>query len=110
MTKGAVVTAVVVGGVVILGGAAIAMAYTSKPVVRPFVAPPPPPPPPQTIGGLIATAGGQLLDQLGHNDIVKTYTGGESAGSYIVKNVATGGLYGTAEGAKNVAKKVWSWL
>lgn len=103
------ITAVVVGGVVILGGTVIAFAAGSKPAVGgPQYIPPPPPPPPLTPGGLLVTAGGQLLDQLGHNDVVTTYTGGEKAAPYIIKNIATGGLYGTAKGAVNVGKKIIS--
>lgn len=107
MSKGAVVAAVVVGGVVILGFAAMASAST-KPVILPDLAPPPPPPPQDSLGRYIVQEGGKALDELGHSDIVKTYTGGEKAAPYIIKNLATGGLYGTAKGAVNVGKKIWS--
>lgn len=107
MHKGAVVAAVVVGGVVILGIAGYAMA-SSKPVILPNLGPPPPPPAPDSLGRYIVQEGGRALDQLGHSDIVKTYTGGEKAGSYILKTVATGGLYSTGKGAVSVGKKIWN--
>jgi hypothetical protein len=109
MAKGAVVAAVIVGGVVILGIAGFAAAST-KPVILPDLGPPPPPPPPDSLGRYLVQEGGKALDELGHSDIVKTYTGGEKAGPYIVKNLATGGLYGTGKGAVNVAKKIYSWF
>lgn len=106
MSKGAVIAAVVVGGVVILGGAALAMA-SGKPSY-PNLAPPPPPPPQDSLGRFIVREGYAALDEFGHSNVVTTYTGGEKAGSYIAKNLATGGLYGTVKGGVNLAKKAWN--
>lgn len=107
MSKGAVVAAVVVGTVVIIGGAALAMAST-KPNPYPDLAPPPPPPPQDSLGRYLVREGGAFLDELGHNDYVKSYTGGEKAAPYVVKNLATGGLYGTVKGGVSLAKKAWN--
>jgi hypothetical protein len=110
MSKGAVVTAVVVGGVVILGAAVLAFA-SSRPVVpgKQYI-PPPPPPAPLTPGQLIVQTGAAVLDKLGHSDVVTGVTGGENAKGYIVKNVATGGLYSVYAGAKSVGSKIASWF
>jgi len=105
VSKGAVIAAVAAGAVVILGGAALALA-SSKPNPYPNLGAPPPPPPVDSLGRYLVQQGGAALDELGHNDYVKTYTGGEKAAPYIVKNLATGGLYGTAKGVASTAKKI----
>ena len=105
MSKGAVIAGVVVVVVVIVGGGALAMA-SSKPVILPDLAPPPPPPAPPSLGTFIVGQGFDLAKDAYNNPYVKTYTGGEAAAPYIVKNVATGGLYGTAKGIVNVGKKL----
>lgn len=105
MTKSKVIVFVVVGGIVLVGGAALAMAATSaKPVVRPPLGPPPPPPPDGSLASRLLTG---AYDELNKDPYINMYTGGEDAKSYIVKNVATGGLYGTAKGIKNVGTKIW---
>jgi hypothetical protein len=107
MSKGAIIAGGAVLAVVVIGGAALAFASTPAPSKYPNLGPPPPPPPDGTLGSAIAQLGAGALDKLGHNDVVKTLTDSESAGSYVAKNVATGGLYSVYAGAKGVLSKIF---
>jgi hypothetical protein len=102
MSKGAVIAAVVVGGVVILGGATLAMA-APKPVILPDLGPPPPAPPRDSLG--------QAIVKEGFAEASKAYeglTGSKLTPKTVALDVATGGIYSNAKVVTNAAKKVWN--
>lgn len=103
MSKGAVIVVVGVGVAIVLFGGVAMAATSSKPVIRPDLAPPPPPPAPPTLG--------QRLVQEGYTETKKAYetlTGTPLSTKTVVADVATGGLYSNSKIAINYGKKIWN--
>jgi hypothetical protein len=102
MSKGAVIAAVVVGGVVILGGAALAMA-APKPVIYPDLGPPPPRPPVDSLGKALVQEGSKFV-----GEVVDEIRDSDSKKEFAAKCAATGGLYCGYKETVYVAKKIWN--